>query len=105
MGLRMAMTEEQLMEAVRSLCKYRGLIVFHCHDSRGSWGPGFPDLVVVGPGGVMFREAKSKRGVATARQDWWGARLMEAGADWSIWRPDDLASGRIQRELERLARA
>src|SRR5262249_26560390 len=29
-----------------------------------------------------------------------GSMLRNAGVSWDVWRPDDLQSGRIQRELE-----
>lgn len=93
------------MESVRGLCRLYGLHAFHCQDSRGSWGPGFPDLVIAGPGGVIFRECKTQRkGAMTVLQDGWAVALQGAGQDWAVWRPADLASGRIQRELERLAK-
>lgn len=103
MKTRPVLTEAQFMETIRELCKFYGLLVFHCADSRGSWGPGFPDLVIVGSAGVLFREVKTQRGSTTVNQDWWAARLIEARADWAIWRPSDLASSRIRMELERVA--
>lgn len=92
------MTEAQLQEAVRKLCRLLGVLAFHAHDSRRSWGPGFPDLVLAGPGGILFRELKSATGDTSAQQDLWGWTLCKAGADWAVWRPADLRE-RIPREL------
>jgi|SRR5215472_15125922 len=96
-------SEAQLMEWIRELCSLLRLRVFHCADARRSWGPGFPDLVIVGPGGVMFRECKTFNGKTSADQDSWAVTLQEAGQDWALWRPQDWMSGRVRRELERLA--
>ena len=47
----------------------------------------------------MTRELKSEYGKTTPEQDHWGWMLREAGVSWDVWRPDDLRSGRVQREL------
>ncbi len=81
------MTERELLDAVREACRWSALLVYHTHDSRRS-EPGFPDLVVVGPHGVIFRELKAFSGRLTADQRRWLDRLTEAGADADVWRPD-----------------
>lgn len=86
------MTEKQLLESVRDLCKLYGLLVYHTHRSDRSEA-GFPDLVIVGAGGVLFRELKSQTGKATPDQTKWLDRLREAGADAALWRPTDLTYG------------
>lgn len=80
------------------MCRRLLLCCYHPHNSRRD-SAGFPDLVAAGQGGVIFRELKSAGGDTTAEQDLWGWTLTRAGADWGIWRPADLASGRIEREL------
>jgi len=80
-------TERQLLDAIRDACRWGGLLTFHAYDSRRS-EPGFPDLVVVGPHGVLWRELKSSRGRLTPEQVRWLDRLTEAGADADVWRPD-----------------
>ncbi len=82
------MTERQLLDAVRQACRWGGLLTFHAYDSRRS-EPGFPDLVIVGPTSLLFRELKGERGRATAAQRRWLHQLTEAGADADIWRPCD----------------
>jgi hypothetical protein len=59
---------------------------------------GFPDWVIVGRA-VLYRELKSPFGELTRAQRDWGFALQHAGADWAVWRPVDLASGRIAGEL------
>lgn len=94
-----AMTEAALQDAVASLVRLHGLLAYHTYDSRRS-GPGFPDLVIVGTGGHLFRELKTRTGKLTEAQRKWGDHLQAAGANWAVWRPEDLASGRIQTELK-----
>lgn len=92
------MSEAQLQAAVLDLCKLRGLYAYHTHDSRRSQA-GFPDLVIAGFHGHLFRELKAGRGRTSAAQANWLHRLGASG-DAAIWTPADLRSGRIQKELE-----
>lgn len=92
------MTEAQLQAAVVKLCKLYGLRWHHQRYSIGS-GAGWPDLTIAGRL-LLFRELKDGTRKPTRAQLEWGDWLMAAGADWAVWRPADLHSGRIQRELE-----
>src|SRR5215470_3585029 len=92
------MRETDLERAVISLCGWLGLLVYHTRDSRGSV-PGFPDLVIVGRGGVIFRELKSNAGKVTKAQTAWGEALGESGARWGVWRPLDWYDDTIMGEL------
>ncbi len=95
------MPERELLEAIYEIACSRGLLAYHTHDSRRSQ-PGFPDLVIVGPGGVLWRELKTQHASITNEQRLWGNLLREAGQDWEIWRPADLVSDRIHTELSAL---
>ena len=101
-----AMTEDRGRDSldahVRRLCDDLDLLRYHTHDSRRS-PRGFPDLVVCGLGGVLFRELKTQRGTVKPEQQAWLDTLAAAGADAGVWRPADLLSGRIGRELAALA--
>jgi hypothetical protein len=92
------MTEAALQSAVVQLCKLYGLKCHHQRYSIGS-GAGWPDLTIAGRR-LLFRELKSATGKVTRAQGEWGDWLMAAGGDWAVWRPADLRSGRVQRELE-----
>lgn len=92
-------TEAALLRAVRELCRYLHVEAYHTFRSDRS-EPGFPDLVICGPRGVIFRELKSELGRLTKTQQQWGDRLAAAGADWAVWRPRDLHT--IAAEIERL---
>jgi hypothetical protein len=93
------MRERDLQSAVIDLCRWLGLAYFHDHDSRRNRA-GFPDLVVCGSSGHLFRELKTEAGRLRPEQLDWLSRLTQGGADAAIWRPTDLASGRVKSELE-----
>lgn len=92
------MTEAQLQAAVVKLCKLYGLRWHHQRYSIGS-APGWPDLVICGRA-MLHRELKRDTGYPTAAQLDWIHVLRRAGADADVWRPVDLRSGRVLRELE-----
>jgi hypothetical protein len=100
-------TEDDLKGAVMDLCKLLGLLVHHDRPARTEHGwrtaiegdEGFPDLVIAGRRGVLFRELKSAKGKPTLPQQLWLDRLFAAGADVGLWRPADLTTGRIESQL------
>jgi hypothetical protein len=94
----LTVTERRLQATVIEMCKVYGIAWYHTFDSRRS-NRGWPDLALCGSRGFITRELKSGRGVTTPDQEDWGARLRQAGVNWGVWRPADLNSGRIEREL------
>lgn len=108
------MSEDDLLRNVLQLAKLLGLRTAHFRPgktTRGNWitavagdGKGFVDTVIVGPGGVLFRELKSAEGRLTREQADWGAALILAGQNWDTWYPSDWTpdGGRIRDELEAL---
>ena len=95
-----AMTEDRgpdsLQAAVLALIDAYGLWSYRAERSYiGGW----PDLVILGPGGSLFRELKSERGTLKPAQRDVGWRLGRAGHNWAVWRPRDLLSGTIERQL------
>lgn len=107
--------EDRLLAAVLSLCKLNHLTVAHFRPAQsktGRWltavqgdGKGYPDLTIIGPGGVMWRELKSATGAVSPSQRVWLDVLTAAGADAGVWKPRDLTSGRIAAELSALRRS
>jgi hypothetical protein len=95
------MNETQFQEKVTDLCDWLRLRWYHVNDSRRDKA-GFPDLVIVGPHGVVFAELKSSSGKVSAAQKEWHDDLRLAGSEAYIWRPDDWPF--IQNTLQRLAR-
>lgn len=98
------MTEDQLLQAVRDLAKISGWETYHTHRSDRS-EPGFPDLVLVRPPLVLFRELKSDTGSLTAAQVQWLHQLQASGQDVGVWRPSDLRGGAVAAQLARVRRA
>ena len=64
---------------------------------------GFPDLVLAHPSkGLVFAELKSATGKLAPAQERWRDALQGAGAEWYLWRPDDLKP--IMRRLSKAGR-
>jgi hypothetical protein len=99
------MTEAELQTAVTDLAESLGLAALHVRDVRRehrAW-KGFPDLLIVGPAGLLFRELKPAGGQLRAAQKQWAWRLKQARQDAGEWRPADWRSGRIAAELAAIA--
>jgi hypothetical protein len=96
------MTEAQLDRLVFDYARWRKVYAYHTRDSRGS-ARGFPDWVLVGPGGILYRENKTASGRVTVDQRAWGMALVAAGGNWSVWREADWHAGRIRREIDQIA--
>lgn len=92
-------TEYQLQGAVESLCRFYRVHYHHCRDARHCTGNGFPDLVIVGPLGVIFRELKVKGRIAAFEQRRWGHSLIHSGQDWAVWTEHDYMDGRITNQI------
>ena len=89
------------MAQVKQLAKLWGWIVYHTHDSRRS-DPGFPDLVLVRGGRIIFAELKREDGKLTTDQKEWIFQLEQVQEKVSsapastgcnfrvyVWRPSD----------------
>jgi len=93
---------DSLEANLRRLMKNLGLWSYHTRDSKRS-EKGWPDWVILGPRGSLFRELKSQRGTLSVDQRRVGAMLTRAGHDWATWRPADLFDGTIARQLAAIA--
>ncbi len=96
---RLKWSEAQFQLAVQREAKALGWRVYHTRDSRGS-DPGFPDLVMVRAGRLVFAELKrEKKSDPTSDQLAWLAdlALVELHGDGAsrvkayLWRPSDWA--------------
>jgi hypothetical protein len=100
------MTEAELLAEIISLCEQRGISLVHNdaphHSKRRQNLIGFPDLFLCGTHRAAFRELKKQDGRSSPEQTTWKYRLLAAGQDYDVWRPKDLESGRIERELDLL---
>jgi hypothetical protein len=96
-------TEAEFLDTVIDLILDRPtLLWFHDWDSRRN-PKGFPDLVIAGPGGVLWRELKVPGNSLSSEQTKWKWTLKAAGADWGAWYPVDLSSGLVGASLDFLA--
>ena len=86
-------TEAQFQEAIIELAETTGWLVYHVANSktviRNETGKGFPDLVIVGHGRLLFAELKVGDNKPTATQREWLKALRRAGAEQHIWKPED----------------
>lgn len=104
------MNEAQLQESAETFARFLGVMVHHqltycprCHRPLPAAGDaGFPDLVLAGPYGVMFRELKASAGLLRPRQTRWRHQLIAGGADYQVWRPLDWINGRIEDQIRAL---
>lgn len=92
---------DSLEANLRELLADFGLFGYHPRNSIGS-AKGWPDWVILGPRGALFRELKSARGILSPDQRRVGALITRAGLDWAVWRPADLTNGTIARQLAQL---
>ncbi len=101
-----AMEEDErhvgLAAVIRTGMKRRGLTWNHMAVALGS-RRGFPDLVIWGPGGVIFRELKGTEGELTVVQLEIILSLRAAGQDAAVWWPEDYHLGLVASELDRVA--
>lgn len=98
------MNHDQLLGDVGDLADELGVFWLHLPArfyGRGSW-KGFPDLLLLGPRGLLFAEIKTGGALEPAQRAW-RDRLTSAGAQWRLWQPADFLTGKIRAELERIA--
>lgn len=92
------MAEDTLQTRVEQIARELGWLRYHTYDSRRS-AAGFPDLVMVRRGRIVWRELKSMKGRVSSDQRKWLDALEKANADVGIWRPIDLLDGTVLAEL------
>lgn len=93
-----AINERAFIEHVRRLAIEGGWLYYHTYRSTRS-APGFPDVVMVKGGFVIFAELKDERGKPSAEQQLWLATLTKAArppagnrlatVEVYLWRPRD----------------
>lgn len=98
-------TETELAAYVSAQATRRGLYAYHLDAARRRFNPtskGFPDWVIAGPSGILFRELKGIDGTLTTEQRHWGAVLRCGGGNWAVWQPAHARNGTIEAELDAL---
>jgi len=88
---RIPVTETDLREQIRTLCKLYGWIMYFTWRSIHS-PAGFPDLVLANPDQkrVIFAELKREKGKVTEHQKQWLDALKACGQTVFVWRPADI---------------
>ena len=94
---------KEFMPAVVELATRLRWLVYHTYDSRRS-AKGFPDLVMVRDGRLLFVELKSEKGRLTPEQREWMDVLGDVWAnnrtvETYVWRPADWHKGWIEERL------
>lgn len=85
-------TEAEFQAQVIEMARLFGWEVYHTHNSQRSTSKGFPDLVLIKSGRLIFAELKNRKGKVTTEQNWWLDQLkLVAQANSTIevylWRP------------------
>lgn len=100
----MSMSHAVLCGVIERRADELGILWTHLPDTaRRIAHRGFPDYVLSGPFGTMFREVKTTGEQPDTDQRTWGWMLRAGGEDYAIWEPKDLPTERIYRELRRIA--
>ncbi len=95
--------ERELQSSVIRYAQVLGWRCYHTHDSRRS-NPGFPDIVLVRDGRVVYAELKKHGKSPTLEQREWLGDLVSSGQEVYVWRPMDWLGYEIQRLLESKSR-
>ncbi len=83
------MTEKEWLSQVLQLARANNWLCYHTRDARRS-DPGFPDLVMVRDGRLIFAELKTEKGRMSKAQINWAWELRQvAGLHVQVWRPSD----------------
>ena len=104
-----AVSEKAFMQAICKIAAAHGWEVFHCHDSRKSAGPGFPDLVLARPPGpsttgrepgtVLFAELKVAAPLTLQQEHWLDVLRLVTTSEVYVWKPEQMPA--IIRRLTR----
>ena len=105
-----AMSETELQNNIIQFAQLNSWCAYHTHDSRRSQA-GFPDLVLVRDGHLIFAELKSQTGRLSEPQAMWCDELFKVEAHNMVestrpniavylWRPSMWLSGEIQKVLQ-----
>ena len=88
---RIVITERDLREQIRDLCKLYGWKMYFTWRSIHS-PAGFPDLVLANSEQkkVIFAELKREKGKVTPEQKEWLDALKACGQTVYVWRPGDI---------------
>ena len=95
---RLRWSERDFQEAVTGMAEGYGYITYHTFDSRRS-DAGFPDIVAVRPGRIVYIELKAMQGRLSDAQREWLAALNAGGGEVFVFRPCCWNSGELENVL------
>lgn len=100
----MSELEHVFLAQVYKLCRGFNVYAHHCNDATRCHGKGWPDLVLVGKHGALFREVKNSP-VDTLRPEQTTVLylLRASGLDAAVWRPEDLHSGAVAKQIAEIS--
>ena len=88
--IRFKMTEKEFQAQVVEMAKAFGWLVYHTWNSQHS-AAGFPDLVMVRGGKLIFAELKTEKGMLSDAQWEWAMELKGVkGVNAYMWRPSSI---------------
>ena len=90
--------ESELQSKVKKLARTLQWRIYHNPDSIRCEA-GFPDLVLVRHGRLIFAELKKQNGKLSSEQRLWLKDLAYCGVESYIWVPSDWNNGLIQLAL------
>lgn len=93
-------TEKEFQRTVVAAARQLGWLCVHFRQMVGN-PAGWPDLVLIRGGRVIFAELKRQDGELSRRQREWIAQLEAVGADVRVWRPGDWESIEVTLRGER----
>jgi hypothetical protein len=97
------MTESEQLALITKWAQQHRVLMHHCRDSRGCTGsPGLPDVILVGPGGLLFAELKTSNGGLRPGQTDWRWMLRAAGGQTVLWLPSHFRDGTVEAAIARL---
>lgn len=92
-------SESAFQDRLIAEARLRGWLVAHFRPGRTATGwrtpvqgdAGFPDLVLVRGGRLIWAELKSEKGKLSEKQEKWIRALRECGCEVHIWRPSSIS--------------
>ena len=97
------MKESEYLSEVYHICDFYGAKAHHCNDPKRCHGRGLPDLIIVGKGGVLWREVKTWGDKASPEQTEYLWLLRAIGQDAEVWDELDLQRGIVAAQIARVA--
>lgn len=83
-----AVSEAAWQAVIVKYAQLHGWVVWHDNDSLRN-DAGFPDLVLVREGRLIFAELKTETGRIRTAQHAWLSLLKHTAAEVYVWRPSD----------------